>query len=102
MDSWGFQPCRKRQRPDEEPLPLLLILIQLGKALAPLKEDQTIFFKLHLHEEDFVFSFSAHFCMKDIFVDSRLKQILLYPTFLNPFEWGLGKDYVFVFNSLRN
>lgn len=72
------------------------------KALVPLKDDHTIFSTLWLHEEDFLFSFFIHFCMKVIFVDSRLKQMLIYPTFLNSLEWWLGKDCVFVFNSFRN
>lgn len=53
VDSSGFQPCKKRQRPDKKPLPLLVILTQFVKALVPLKEDYTIFSKLQLHEDDF-------------------------------------------------
>lgn len=60
------------QRPDEEPLLLSAILTQSVKALVPLKEGHTIFSKPWLHEV-FLLSFSIHFCMTAIFVDSRPK-----------------------------
>lgn len=80
-----FNHVKKLQRPDEEPLLLSVILTQFVKALVPLKEDHTIFSKPLLHEV-FLHRFSIHFCMKAIFVDSRLKHSnVIIPGLTKPF-----------------
>jgi len=63
----------KKQGPDEKPLLLSVIPIQCVKELVSLKVGHTIFCKPQLHQEDFLLSFSIHFCMKVIFAESRLK-----------------------------